>query len=68
MMVGVPIAPSPGRGSGPETRPGVEPSGRGDVAPTAPQMTDVAPNRCGEPMSPLGEPSPFRAGRRSASP
>jgi IS605 OrfB family transposase len=23
------------------------------TAPTAPQMTDVAPNRCGEPMSPL---------------
>jgi len=29
------------------------------TAPTAPQMTDVFPNRC-------GEPSPFRAGRRSA--
>ena len=28
------------------------------TAPTAPQMTDVFPNRC-------GEPSPFRAGRRS---
>jgi hypothetical protein len=33
MMVGVPITPSPGRGRGnkPETRPGVEPSGRGVV-------------------------------------
>jgi len=28
------------------------------TAPTAPQMTDVTPNRC-------GEPSPFRTGRRS---
>jgi len=28
------------------------------TAPSAPQMTDVTPNRC-------GEPSPFRAGRRS---
>ena len=27
-------------------------------------VTDVAPNRCGEPNRP-GEPSPFRAGRRS---
>jgi IS605 OrfB family transposase len=25
------------------------------AAPTAPQMTDVAPNRCGEPMKPLKE-------------
>jgi IS605 OrfB family transposase len=31
------------------------------TAPTAPQMTDVTPNRCGEPMN-----RPFRAGRRSA--
>jgi len=29
------------------------------TAPTAPQMTDVFPNRCGEPNR------PFRAGRRS---
>jgi hypothetical protein len=28
-------------------------------------MKDVDPNRCGEPVSPLKEPSPFRAGRRS---
>jgi IS605 OrfB family transposase len=35
------------------------------TAPTAPQMTDVAPNRCEEPMNALKEPSPFRAGRRS---
>jgi len=33
-------------------------SGGSLTAPTAPQMTDVTPNRC-------GEPSPFRAGRRS---
>jgi putative transposase len=31
------------------------------TAPTAPQMTDVFPNRCGEPNR------PFRAGRRSAN-
>jgi len=35
------------------------------TAPIAPQMTDVTPNRCGEPMNALKEPSPFRAGRRS---
>jgi transposase len=33
-------------------------SGGSLTAPTAPQMTDVFPNRC-------GDPSPFRAGRRS---
>jgi len=37
------------------------------TTPTAPQMTDVNPNRCGEPVNrPRREPSPFRAGRRSA--
>jgi hypothetical protein len=48
------ITPSPerDRGNGPETRPGIEPSGRGDVIPN--------------PLA-LEEPSPFRAGRRSAS-
>ena len=30
------------------------------TTPTASQMTDVAPNRCGEPMSSLKELSPFR--------
>jgi hypothetical protein len=35
-------------------------SGGSLTAPTAPQMTDVTPNRCGEPMN-----RPFRAGRRS---
>jgi IS605 OrfB family transposase len=36
---------------------------------TAPQMTDVNPNRWGEPMNrPEGNPRPFRAGRRSDSP
>jgi putative transposase len=34
-------------------------SGGSLTAPTAPQMTDVFPNRCGEPNR------PFRAGRRS---
>jgi len=34
--------------------------------PTAPQMTDVTPNRWGEPMNrPKGTKVPFRAGRRS---
>jgi len=33
--------------------------------PTASQMTDVTPNRWGEPPSPKGNPRPFRAGRRS---
>ncbi|MEM4709079.1 MAG: RNA-guided endonuclease TnpB family protein [Fervidicoccaceae archaeon] len=37
------------------------------AAPTAPQRTDVDPNRCGEPVNPLKQPSPFRAERRSAS-
>ncbi len=38
------------------------------TTPTAPQMTDVNPNRCGEPMNRSEEkPSPFRAGRRSAT-
>gem|GEM_PF-1794308 len=46
------ITPSPkrDRGNGPETRPGIEPSGRGDVIPNLPA---------------LGEPPHFRAGRRS---
>jgi len=34
------------------------------ATPTAPQVTDVSPNRWGEPSA-LREPSPFRAGRRS---
>jgi hypothetical protein len=29
------------------------PIGGSPTTPTAPQMTDVAPNRCGEPMNPL---------------
>ncbi|MCC6021433.1 MAG: RNA-guided endonuclease TnpB family protein [Thermoproteaceae archaeon] len=35
------------------------------AAPTAPQMTDVATNRCGEPVSRPGALPPSRAGRRS---
>jgi putative transposase len=48
------ITPSPerDRGNGPETRPGIEPSERGDVIPN--------------PLA-LREPSPFRAGRRSVA-
>jgi len=37
------------------------------TTPTDPQRTDVNPNRCGEPMNPPREPTPFRAGRRSES-
>jgi len=35
------------------------------TTPTAPQMTDVNPNRCGEPVIRLKEPSLFKARRRS---
>jgi hypothetical protein len=46
------ITPSPkrDRGNGPETWPGIKPSGRGDVIPN---------------LLALGEPPLFRAGRRS---
>jgi putative transposase len=50
MMVGVPITPSPawGRGNGPETRPGVEPSGRGDVTPNLPALAGTPALQGGE--------------------
>ncbi|MCC6047045.1 MAG: hypothetical protein LM571_02530 [Desulfurococcaceae archaeon] len=50
MMVGVPIAPSPawGRGNGPEARPGVEPSGRGGVAPNLPALAGTPALQGGE--------------------
>jgi len=53
MINSLSIAPSPerDRGNGPETRPGIEPSGRGNVVPN---------------LLALGEHSHFRAGRRSA--
>jgi hypothetical protein len=40
MISSLSIAPSPvwDRGNGPETRPGIEPSGRGDVAPNLPAL------------------------------
>ncbi|MDT7889177.1 MAG: zinc ribbon domain-containing protein [Desulfurococcales archaeon] len=39
-------------------------SGGSLTTPAAPQMTDVNPNRWGEPMNrPEGNPRPFRAGR-----
>ena len=49
-MVGVPIAPSPGRGrgNGPEARPGVEPSGRGGVAPNLPALAGTPALQGGE--------------------
>jgi len=51
MINSLSIAPSTmDRGNGPETRPGIEPSGRGNVI-----LNLLA----------LGEPSHFRAGRRS---
>jgi IS605 OrfB family transposase len=45
---------------------GINPPGGSLTTPTAPQMTDVNPNRWGEPMNRPKGPSPFRAGRRSA--
>jgi hypothetical protein len=53
MMVGVPIAPSPawGRGNGSETRPGVEPSGRGGVAPNLPALAETPALQGGEEVS-----------------
>jgi len=52
MISSLSIAPSPerDRGNGLETRPGIEPSGRGDVIPN---------------LLALGKPSHFRVGRRS---
>jgi putative transposase len=49
-MVGVPIAPSPGRGrgNGPEARPGVEPSRRGDVIPNLPAIAGTPALKGGE--------------------
>jgi putative transposase len=46
----VSITPSPGRGrgNGPETRPGVEPSGRGDVAPNLPALAGTLAIQGGE--------------------
>ena len=50
MIVGVPIAPSPAwdKGNGPETRPGVEPSGRGDVTPNLPALAGTPALQGGE--------------------
>jgi len=46
MMVGAPIAPSPGmgRGNGQEARPGSSPQG-GDVAPNLPTLVEPPPFR-----------------------
>jgi hypothetical protein len=50
MIGSLSIAPSPawGRGNGPETRPGVEPSGRGDVAPNLPALAGTPALQGGE--------------------
>jgi hypothetical protein len=55
MMVGVPIAPSPGRGrgNGPETRPGVESPKRGDVAPNLPALAGTPALQGGEEVRPV---------------
>jgi putative transposase len=47
------ITPSPGRGrgNGPETRPGIEPSGRGDVIPNLPALTGTPALQGGEEVS-----------------
>jgi len=44
------IAPSPerDRGNGPETRPGIEPSGRGDVVPNLPALAGTITIHGGE--------------------
>jgi putative transposase len=44
------ITPSPGRGrgNGPETRPGIEPSVRGDVIPNLPALTGTLAIHGGE--------------------
>jgi len=43
------ITPSPmDRGNGPETRPGIEPSGRGDVIPNLPTQTGTLTLQGGE--------------------
>jgi hypothetical protein len=50
MINGLLIAPSPvwGRGNGPETRPGIEPSGRGDVIPNLPALAGTLALQNGE--------------------
>jgi len=62
MIVGVPIAPSPGRGrgNGPETRPGVEPSGRGDVTPNLPALAGAPALQGGEEVRSVNTISRYR--------
>jgi hypothetical protein len=49
MISSLSIAPSPmDRGNGPETRPGVEPSGRGDVTPNLPALARTLTLQGGE--------------------
>jgi hypothetical protein len=53
MINGLLITPSPDwdRGNGLETRPGVEPSGRGDVAPNLPALAGTPAIQGGEEVS-----------------
>jgi hypothetical protein len=50
MINGLLITPSPvwDRGNGPETRPGIEPSGRGDVIPNLPALAGTLALQGGE--------------------
>ncbi|MCC6029844.1 MAG: hypothetical protein LM591_06870 [Candidatus Korarchaeum sp.] len=50
MINGLRITPNPerDRGNGPETRPGIEPSGRGDVIPNLPALTGTLALQGGE--------------------
>jgi len=49
------VAPKPVWDAGSATTKQVEMGGGSLATPTAPQRTDVDPNRCGEPMNPLKE-------------
>jgi len=57
-MVRVSITPSPGRGGGnkPETRPGVEPSGRGDATSNLPALAGTSATHGGEEVRFISQP------------
>jgi hypothetical protein len=62
------VAPKPMWDAGFATTRQIHYMGGSLTTPTAPQRTDVAPNRCGEPVSrPKGTLAPLRAGRRSVN-
>jgi len=61
------ITPSPerDRGNGPETRPGIEPSGRGDVIPNLPALAGTSALQGGEEVSPILPDMPTRGTPKS---